>query len=184
MTDSAKTVLFVMALGMACWPVARGLAADRVIAVAADTPATEVSRYYSLHGRGPTRKFFVFPAARAVLVVATADGRADASATIHLFPATTEAEGIEKWINNQHSDALFADAAEPERSIAVPAERFHGRAGPPLDHEVGPGGDEYDRVRVEFVIDPFEDGDVRVEASRAALDAFIRTKDLPQPRGQ
>lgn len=152
-------------------------AAERRVKLAPDTPATEVNRYFSLLAHGPTKKFYVLPEAKVVVVVATVDGKADASATIHVFPADVSAEGIAKWINNQHSDALHPDVPMPLRSVLVPADRFHAKAGPPLDHEKGEQGDEYDRVRVEFTIDAFEDGDVKVEASRGSLDAFIRTKE-------
>lgn len=152
-------------------------AAKRQVKISPDTPATEINRYFSPLAHGPTKKFYVLAESQVVVVVATADGKADASATIHVFPADTLAEGIAKWINNQHSDALHPDVPTPLRSVVVPADHFHGKAGPPLDHEKGEGGDEYDRVRVEFTIDAFEDGDLKVEASRGSLDAFIRTTE-------
>lgn len=159
-------------------------AAERRVAITADTKATEVSRYFSPLAHGPTKKFYVVPESNAVVVVATVDGTGDAAATIHLFPADVTAEGISKWINNQYSDALYPDVPKPLRSVPVPGERFHTKVGPPLEHERGESGDEYDRVRVEFTIDAFEDGDLGVVASRGFLDAFIRTKepDVREPR--
>ncbi len=168
----------ILSLALAWFAVASAAgAAERRVAITADTQATEVNRYFSLLAHGPTKKFYVLPDSTAVMVVATVDGKADAAATIHLFPDATTAEGIAKWINNQHSDALHPDAPMPLRSVPVPADRFHARVGPPLDHEVGQQGDEYDRVRVEFTIDAFEDGDLAVEASQGGLDAFVRTKE-------
>ena len=140
-----------------------------------------MNRYFSPLAHGPTKKFYSLPESRIVVVVSTADGTADASATIHVFGPAATAEAIDKWINNQHSDALFADAAEPQRSIEVPAARFHARPGAAVDHEVGERGDEYDRVRVDFTIDAFTDGDVEVRASRGSLDAFVRTKQPAAP---
>jgi len=157
-------------------------AEGRTIAITADTPALEVSRYFSMYARGPTKKFYRVPEAGSVVVVTTGDTAPDASATIHIFPEATSPKAIDKWINNRHSDALYPDAAKPERAIAIPAERFHATASDPLDHEVGPNGDEYDRVRVDFTIDGFQDGDVTVKPSTGSLDAFLRTKDLPQRR--
>jgi hypothetical protein len=156
-------------------------AAEREVAIGPDTAAREVNRYFSPHAHGPTQKFFVLPEARVVVVVATVDGKSDASATIHVFPEGTSSEGIDRWINNRHSDALYPDAAEPDRVIQVPDGKFRWKPGAVADHEVGPGGDEYDRVPVEFTIAPFADGDVVVRASRGVLDAFVRTKDLPKP---
>lgn len=42
------------------------------------------------------------------------------SATVFLFDPNAEQEGIDKWINNQHSDALFADALEPTSRYTLP----------------------------------------------------------------
>jgi hypothetical protein len=166
------------ALTLACLVVAGVAAAvERRIAITADTPATEVNRYFSPLAHGPTQKFYVLPESRIVVIVATVDGKAEASATIHLFPADVAAEGIAKWINNQHSDALHPDVPLPIRSVAVPPTHFHATVGRPLDHETGQQGDEYDRVRVDFTIDAFKDGDLSVEPSRGSLDAFIRTKE-------
>lgn len=177
----------ISAVALACLvPAAVASAAERRVAFTADTPATEINRYYSPLAHGPTQKFYVLPASKVVVVVATADGKAEASATIHLFAAEVVAEDIAKWINNQHSDALYPDVPLPVRSVAVPADRFHTKVGPPLDHEKGEAGDEYDRVRVEFTIDAFKDGDLTVDASRGALDAFIRTKQptVREPRAR
>lgn len=155
------------------------LAGEREVAIGPDTPAREVNRYFSPYAHGPTQKFFVLAEARVVVLVATVDGTSDASATIHVFPEGTSSEGIDRWINNRHSDAIFVDAAEPERTIEVADDAFHTKPGPVKEHEVGRGGDEYDRVPVEFTIAPFTDGDVVVRASRGVIDAFVRTKDLP-----
>lgn len=152
----------------------------RTVSFSPDTPATEVNRYFSPLAHGPTKKFFLLADERVVVLVATADGTAEAGATVFLFPDETTLEGMERWINNLHSDALFPDAAEPTASIELPDRVFHARAGPPLEHEIGPGGDEYDRVRVEFSCDAFEDETLSIDPSRGSLDAYIRTKDLPR----
>lgn len=176
----------ILSLALAWFAVAPAAgAAERRVAITADTKATEVSRYFSGLAHGPTKKFYIVPESNAVVVVATVDGKADATATIHLFPAATTAEGVAKWINNQYSDAIYPDVPMPLRSVPVPADHFHTKVGPPLDHERGEEGDEYDRVRVDFTIDDFKDGDLSVEASRGSLDAFIRTKEaaVREPRG-
>lgn len=161
---------------------ALSLAGEREVAITPEMDAREVNRYFSPHAHGPTQKFFVLPDAQVVVLVATMDGKSDASAMVYVFPEDTTAEGIDRWINNRHSDALYPDAAVPQRAINVPTGKFRAKADAVVSHEVGQGGDEYDRVPVEFAIDPFEDGDVVVRASRGTLDAFVRTKDLPKAR--
>lgn len=157
-------------------------ARERVVAFGEKAEAREVNRSFSPYAHGPTKKFFILPAAQVVVVVATIDGTSDASATIHAFPEGTTAEGIDRWVNNQHSDALYPDAAQPERMIRVPEAKFRSKPRAVVGHEVGEKGDEYDRVPVAFTIEPFEDGDILVRASQGVLDAFARTKDLSPPR--
>lgn len=154
-------------------------AETREVVIGPKTDAREVSRYFSLRAHGPTQKFFVLRDVGVVVVVATSDGTSDASATIHVFPEGSTAEGIDRWINNRHSDAIYPEAAEPDRVIKVPGGKFRAKAGAVVGHEVGSGGDEYDRVPIEFTIEPFEDGDVVVRASQGTLEAFVRTKDIP-----
>lgn len=153
----------------------------RIVGFTADTAGLEVNRYYSLHAHGPTRKFYAFPDRRIVVVVHVNPARADAietTAVVHVFPATADPAGIDKWINNQHSDALYPDAAVPERTVEVAPERLRAKATGPLEHEVGGNGDEYDRYRVDFTIDGFTAGDLTVKPSQGSAAAFVRTKDL------
>jgi hypothetical protein len=152
-----------------------------IVEITPDTVGQEVSRYYSLHAHGPTKKFYSFPDRKIVVVVQVNPARADAietTALVHVFPANADPAGIDRWINNQHSDALYADAAAPVRSIKVDPERLHAKATGPLGHEVGGNGDEYDRYRIDFTIDGFTDGDLTMKPSQGSAAAFVRTKDL------
>lgn len=42
-------------------------------------------------------------------------------ATVYLFDPDTTGETIDRWLNNQHSDGLFMDAAKPEKTVELPA---------------------------------------------------------------
>lgn len=165
------------------------VAAARVVEITPATEGLEVNRYFSPEAHGPSLKFYAFPAERIVVVVRVAPTprAVTTTAEINVFPAPTDAEGLGKWINNQHSDAIHPDVPQPERRIDVQPERLHTKVEGPLDHEVGGGGDEYDRHRVDFSIDAFTDGDVQLKASRGSVDTFVRTKALgveaaPEPR--
>lgn len=157
-------------------------ASERSVVIDAETAAVEVNRYYSMHAHGPTMKFYKLSDVQIVVVVTAVGTKPDVSAMVYVFPESATAEGIDKWINNRHSDGLYPETAEPDRTIPVAAELFRATVTKPLGHEVGPNGDEYDRVRVDFTIDAFTDGDVTVKESRGSLEAFIRTKDLPGRR--
>lgn len=154
---------------------------QRIVSLTAETPSKEINRYFSLAAHGPTQKFHMLLEDRAVVIVRTADGTSTASATVVLFAEDATIEGMERWINNRHSDALYPDAAQPLVSIDVPDDAFHAEVGPVLAHEVGDGGDEYDRVHVDFTIDAFENEHLQFRPCTGGLDAFIRTKNLPKP---
>ena len=150
----------------------------RRIRLDANTPTLEVNSYFSLQAHGPTKKFFTVADSQAVVMLVTKDGTAEASGKVVLFPPATTAEGLEKWLNNQHSDALYIDAAEPLRTFAIPKQHLRTEVSAPLAHEVGRGGDEYDEVRVDYAVSAFRDGDALLEPFRGTLKAFVRTKPL------
>ena len=154
----------------------------RRVDIAADTPSMEVSRYFSLLAHGPTQKFFTLTKHRVVLVLSTRDGTADLQGMVYLFDPAASAESLEKWLNNQHSTALYADAAEPVQAVTIPAEKLRCDVSPPIEHEVGRSGDEYDQVRVSFTVDSYADEFVNIQGFKGSLDAFIRTREPNQPR--
>jgi hypothetical protein len=150
----------------------------RVVEIDDDTPVVEVNRYYSLQAHGPTQQFFTLVDTRVIVVLATRDGTAEVRASVHVFDPEASVESLEKWLNNQHSDALYADAAEPVRSVAIPAERLRCEVSKPIAHEVGRGGDEYDHVQVTYVLDDFSNELIELTRYTGTLDAFVRTREL------
>jgi len=90
-------------------------------AAAKDLKKIEVTS--SMIGFRDTLRFYVFEEAKAVLRVQidNKDLKFPVSAQLYLFADDITAEGIEKWINNQHSDGLFADAPEPKATHEIPA---------------------------------------------------------------
>ena len=88
---------------------------------AKDMKKVEVTN--SMEGFRDTLRFYVFNDAKAVLRVKidNKDVKFPVSAKLYIFAADTTAEGIDKWINNQHSDGLFVDPAEPKAIHGIPA---------------------------------------------------------------
>lgn len=69
-----------------------------------------------------TLVFYTLAGQQAVLVLYVDNTSAafKATGTVYLFdPGTTE-ESLGKWINNQHSDGLFADSPTPTLSHKLP----------------------------------------------------------------
>ena len=83
---------------------------------------TKFEVWQSMMGYRNTAVFYTFKDKKAVLqlVVGNKDTKFPVKATIVLFPEATTADGLKKWLNNQHSDALYPDAAQPEKVINLP----------------------------------------------------------------
>lgn len=80
----------------------------------------------SMIGYRDTLLFYTFAAERAVLVVRI-DNKSDKfpmTGKLHVFAKETTAEGLGKWINNQHSDGLYPDIPEPVATHDIPAASF------------------------------------------------------------
>ena len=62
-----------------------------------------------------TLLFYTFADQRAILTlsIGNKDETFPVKGKIHLFDAATTTEGLKKWVNNQHSDALFPDVPTP-----------------------------------------------------------------------
>jgi hypothetical protein len=79
---------------------------------------------HSMIGPRDTLLFYTFEEAKAVLrlqVARKADGFT-VTGQVFLFDPSTDGKNLAKWVNNQHSDALFADAPEPVATSDLPAE--------------------------------------------------------------
>lgn len=68
------------------------------------------------------------------------------------FGKDVTADGMAKWLNNQHSDGLFPDVTEPEMSTILPSEACKVLASKLLGKEQGVQG-AYEKYSVEFKID-------------------------------
>lgn len=77
---------------------------------------------YSMVGPRDTLLFYTFTEQRAVLRLRISNKEASfpVSGTVLLFDEKTTEEGLAKWLNNQHSDGLFVDPAEPVETVDLP----------------------------------------------------------------
>ena len=86
-----------------------------------DKSVKKVESNSTFGGYSKTSIFYLFSKKSAILSVVIDNMSKDfpATATIYSFPDTVKEEGLKKWVNNQTSDALFADAPEPTSKKAV-----------------------------------------------------------------
>ena len=78
---------------------------------------------HSMLGYRDTLVFYSFKEQGAILVlkINNKDESFPVNGKVHLFDKQTTKEGLKKWINNQHSDALFIDAPQPLSTKELPA---------------------------------------------------------------
>jgi hypothetical protein len=84
-----------------------------------------------LIGFTSTKVFYTFSDHRVVVVIHIDNTKKEFPVTgkVCQFAKDVTPEGMAKWLNNQHSDALFADAPEPEVTDKLPAEACQTLAG-------------------------------------------------------
>ena len=98
--------------------------ANKILKLNSDPPKVEIR--YSMIGYRDTLIFYTFKEENAVLRV-NIDNKSKTfpiTAKLYLFDHEIESEGIKKWLNNQHSDALFGDAPMPTATHQIPSNRL------------------------------------------------------------
>lgn len=77
----------------------------------------------SLIGRTSTKVFYTLGDQRVVVVIHVDNMKKGFPVTgkVCQFAKDTTPEDLAKWLNNQHSDALFPDVPEPKTTVELPA---------------------------------------------------------------
>ena len=116
-----------------------------------DTKRLEISSGFGGYRR--TMVFYSFPEHRAVLKV-TIDNKTKmfpVSAILYEFSENTGEKQIAKWLNNQHSDALFADAPRPKKTTKVAEQSCKTKSSKFIEH-AKPRFGNYDNYKVSYQI--------------------------------
>ncbi len=118
-----------------------------------DIKGPQVKRFETAQtqiGYTHTKIFYTFGDLKTVFVITIQNNR-DFTTTgqAHQFDAKYSVEDLDKWINNQHSDGLFADAPEPKNVVNLPKNAFKTEAIKPQGNQQGPQ-DNYEKYQVEF----------------------------------
>lgn len=105
----------------------------------------------SMNGFRDTLRFYEFVGEKAILLVRldNKDTKFAVSAKLYLFDDATTADAMEKWVNNQHSDGLFVDAAEPKASHDIPVASCKAMAHEITEQAEAPNG-KFTRYTVTF----------------------------------
>ena len=127
---------------------------------------TVVDSYFSLYTYGPTQHFYVFESQKAVLSLYGNDSDLSVSATVTLFSENETVEGIERWVNNLHSDGLYPEVAEPLANYTVDGSAITISNLALLGRTVGNAMEEYDDYSMTVSLDSI------VEAGAFTLEGF------------
>ena len=151
-------------------------------ATAEESPAAKPEKIeirHSMLGYRSTLVFYTFAEQRAVLVLGidNKDETFPLTATVHLFDQAETAQSLAKWVNNQSSDALFADAPKPVVSEKLPPEFGRVKSHKLLGTGPNPGPEKsmFKDFEVEFSIAGREVG------GRFKIPAFTDTARVHVP---
>jgi hypothetical protein len=134
---------------------------------------------HSMIGMRDTLLFYTFVAQKAVLVlhIDNANTTMEVSGSVHLFDPKTSEEALGKWLNNQHSDGLFADAPEPAATFNLPDGTGTVTERKLVGREKQPTGDEmFDDYQVQLSIKEHRvDGKFRLAAFADEARVFVKS---------
>ncbi|MGA0845604.1 MAG: hypothetical protein ACO3RV_03620 [Luteolibacter sp.] len=149
-----KMILMFLILALASAPLH---AAERELDV---KKAEKIEIRHSMIGFRNTLIFYTFKERNAVLELSI-DNRDESfpvTARVHLFGLDVDAEGIAKWINNQHSCGLFPDVPTPVLTTELPQAtckvETHRQTG--ISKNPGPREGMFKDYELELVMAEFE----------------------------
>jgi hypothetical protein len=138
-----------------------------------DTSKTETAQ--SMIGYADTQIFYRMIEQKVVVRVRIANqAEFPMTATVYVFPTDSTADGIDAWINNQHSDALFPETAEPSHTEKFPAELCKIATAKLLKRTNEPFG-SYKEYEVTFEVDACDNvAGFTTESFRGTTRVFIK----------
>lgn len=147
-------------------------------AKAATTEKKHVTQ--SMMGYRSTLLFYTFAAEKAILVVHidNKSNKFPMTGQLHVFGKDTTAEGLHRWINNQHSDGLYPEVPEPAATHAIPVESFSvvsNKIAEVIDAENVPAPGKFNRYEVEFKIQNVPAfGEIKIKDFTDTANVFVK----------
>jgi hypothetical protein len=145
-----------------------------------DIKAPSVKRFETAQtqiGYTDTKIFYTFGDLKTVLVITIQNNRDfSTSGQAHQFDAKYSVEDLDKWINNQHSDGLFADAPEPKSVVDLPKNTFKTEAIKPQGNQQAPQ-DNYEKYQVEFKLTEQKiEGKLTIKSATDTSTVYVKSK--------
>ena len=111
----------------------------------------------SMTGYRDTLLFYTYKDQNAVLVlnIGNTDLTFPMTGKVYLFNASTSDEGLEKWINNQHSDGLYPEVPSPIFTLELPENSCRVSAYKEIDQSKhsGPDASVFKGYEVKFSVE-------------------------------
>lgn len=126
---------------------------DGVILNVKGDGVNKIEANQTLIGFSSTKLFYTVGSQNAVVAIHidNKDKKFAASGKVYQFAKGVTADDLEKWVNNQHSDALFPDIPDPVATHPLPKDSIKTVSSKLLGTEKGgPEGATYDKYSVEF----------------------------------
>lgn len=167
----ALTILISFACGQG-----KGSAAKILDTASKATKKLEVR--HSFIGFRDTVIFYTFEEQKAVLRVGIDNETTDfpVTATVYVFAEDVTADGLSKWLNNQHSDGLFPEVPKPVASYKIPEKSCSKVSHKLIDRSKQELG-EHDNYAVKFRIeDVTEKGVFQLKAFTSETKVHVKTK--------
>ncbi len=154
-------------------PSPKPAADNSTLVINEETNKSEVAE--SMIGFADTQIFYRLPEQKVVVRVKIGNnGEFPIKATVHVFPDDSTADGINAWINNQYSDALFPETAEPSHSEDIPMESCKISNAKLLKRSQEPFG-AYKQYEVTFEISECENvGGYEVQPFRDTARVYVK----------
>ena len=153
--DTANAALHVQSFVSSDDTLAVQSSVERELVVSENSTITKtITQCFCTTQYTNTLKFYHFEEHNAVLVIEF-DNQTRAFNTamsLALFDASENEETIGKWINNQHSDGLFVDAAIPSETHKLSPDSVTITSRSLISCLSGEFGDEYEQTAIEFSV--------------------------------
>ena len=137
-----------------------------------------VNSYFSPLAYGPTKTFYQF-FDKNIIITFSMDNSSMAvplTGTLYRFRDGVDKSGLKKWLNNQYSDGLFADAPKPQSQTDLgPYVTILSRTSAP---QIGKSdGNLYTPVTIRFAVAPFSHGNIASTAYEGQFKVYVLEGD-------
>jgi len=154
---------------------------ERELVVSEKTKVMTVAQCFCITLHRSTLQFYHFEENNAVLLIEFDNQTRDFNRTVnlHLFEDTATTDSIAKWINNQHSDGIYDDAAVPMVTHNLPPDSVSITSTAFVERLVGELGDEYEKTRIDFTVsNSSEPGSYFLNGFADQSDVYFQTKPI------